>query len=144
MKKVVVIAFGAWDMLHFGHIKFLESAKKFGDTLIVGVQSDESYFAENQEYPFYDDEVRRFMVSSLKCVDMAIEYKKLAYIPFLKNFDVDVMVISDEHTEERYSEAEKYMKDNGKRIVRLSRIPEISTSIIKGRLTGMKEGAKDE
>ena len=36
----VVLTFGSWDMLHVGHMKYIEEAKKMGDILIVGVDSD--------------------------------------------------------------------------------------------------------
>ncbi|EJN5884439.1 adenylyltransferase/cytidyltransferase family protein, partial [Escherichia coli] len=43
-----VITFGTFDLLHIGHVKFLERAKKYGDRLIVGVSSDALSFYKKQ------------------------------------------------------------------------------------------------
>lgn len=60
------------DLLHYGHIRFLESAKKLGDTLIVGIHSDktiESY----KRIPICTMDERIELIKSVKWVDKVIE-----------------------------------------------------------------------
>lgn len=47
-----VITFGTFDVLHIGHIKILERAKKYGDRLIVGVSSDALSFSKSKGTQF--------------------------------------------------------------------------------------------
>ncbi|VDA86302.1 Glycerol-3-phosphate cytidylyltransferase [Escherichia coli] len=47
-----VITFGTFDVLHIGHIKILERAKKYGDRLIVGVSSDALSFSKSKDTQF--------------------------------------------------------------------------------------------
>ena len=42
MKRKVVFVTGVYDLFHYGHVRFLKEAKKFGDFLLVGVHTDEA------------------------------------------------------------------------------------------------------
>jgi cytidyltransferase-like protein len=66
------MAFGSFDFLHLGHLKYLELAKGKGDYLLVVVSRDSSFIGEKGKKPFFSAEERRKSVSSLKCVDEAI------------------------------------------------------------------------
>ena len=66
--ETVVFTNGVFDLLHLGHIRFLESAKSLGTKLIVGINSDRS--AEKiKRKPVYDEYARQVMLESLSCVD---------------------------------------------------------------------------
>lgn len=71
MKKVLVG--GCFDLLHFGHIKFLEEAKKLGDHLIVALESDENVRKmKGDSRPIHTQEQRKIMLESLRSVDEVI------------------------------------------------------------------------
>ncbi len=71
MKKVLVG--GCFDLLHFGHIKFLEEAKKSGDYLVVALESDENVRrTKGETRPIHTQEQRKAMLESLTCVDEVI------------------------------------------------------------------------
>lgn len=70
MKKVV--AFGVFDILHPGHLHFLESAKTLGDHLTVVVTRDARTQKEKGKKPFFNESERLTMVQALKFVDVAI------------------------------------------------------------------------
>lgn len=65
----VVCTIGSWDILHGGHIQYLESAAKLGDILVVGVDSDESYRRYKNKLPWYQETDRQKIVSSVRFVD---------------------------------------------------------------------------
>ncbi|MGP6207137.1 adenylyltransferase/cytidyltransferase family protein [Cuniculiplasma sp. SKW3] len=69
MKKVM--ATGVFDILHLGHIHYLEESKKQGDYLIVVVASDKTA-EKNGKRPIFSETTRTRMVNSLKVVDEAI------------------------------------------------------------------------
>jgi len=68
MKKVLVG--GCFDLLHYGHIRFLEEAKKLGDWLVVALESDENARRMKGEgRPIHSQEQRKAMLEALSCVD---------------------------------------------------------------------------
>lgn len=72
MKKIVLVT-GGFDPLHSGHIAYLESAKKLGDVLIVGVNSDE-WLTRKKGRPFMKLEDRIAIVKNLKMVDHVVRF----------------------------------------------------------------------
>lgn len=90
MKRV--LANGTFDMLHYGHINYLKKAKSYGDYLVVLVCSDNLSYQKKGRKPFFDENIRSKVISSLKCVDEVI----LRYDDFseelIKSLGVDVFV----------------------------------------------------
>jgi cytidyltransferase-like protein len=70
--KLVVIT-GGFDPLHSGHIEYINAAKKLGDRLIVGLNSD-TWLARKKGQPFMPFNERRMVVGSLKDVDATMEF----------------------------------------------------------------------
>src|SRR6056300_408798 len=64
----VVIATGGFDPLHSGHMNYLQSAKKLGDFLIVGLNSDE-WLTRKKGQPFMPFDERKSVLEALECVD---------------------------------------------------------------------------
>jgi FAD synthetase len=74
-KRRVVVASGTFDLLHLGHVRFLEEAKKAGDKdaeLIVIVARDSTVKARKGKIPIMSEDQRRTLVESLRVVDEAI------------------------------------------------------------------------
>jgi len=74
-KKRVVLASGTFDLLHFGHVKYLEEAKKAGGEnaeLIVVVARDSTVEKRKGTKPVMPEDQRRSLVESLKVVDEAV------------------------------------------------------------------------
>lgn len=70
--KIVVVT-GGFDPLHSGHISYLHDAKKLGDMLVVGINSDE-WLTRKKGQPFMHLSERRTIVGSLKCVDATMTF----------------------------------------------------------------------
>ncbi len=82
-KRTVVLASGVFDLLHLGHVKFLEEAKKAGGKdaeLVVVVARDSTVEETKHRKPVMSENQRRALVESLKVVDLAVLG--------LENFDV--------------------------------------------------------
>lgn len=120
MKKVM--AFGTFDLLHEGHLKYLEEAKKIGDELIVVVACDDRVRKEKKREPVVPEESRRRMVEALKPVDRAVVGYKEDMFRVLQEEKPDILALGPD---QYHSEAE-IRKELGKRglNIRVVRIKE--------------------
>jgi rfaE bifunctional protein nucleotidyltransferase chain/domain len=87
-KKIILVG-GCFDILHLGHIKFLEDSKKHADILILLLESDENirkYKGENR--PINSQKNRSIVLSSLKTVDLIIPLEGMT-----KNEDYDKLIV---------------------------------------------------
>jgi FAD synthetase len=74
-RRTVVLASGVFDLLHLGHVKFLEAAKKAGGTnshLIVVIARDRTVEKTKARKPIMSENQRRALVESLRVVDEAV------------------------------------------------------------------------
>ena len=71
LKKIVLVG-GCFDLIHFGHLKFLEAAKNQGDYLIVALESDEFIRKHKRELPVHKQFERAEILSNLIMVDMIV------------------------------------------------------------------------
>ena len=75
--KRVVLANGCFDILHVGHIRYLEGAKSMGEILVVAINGDESVRRlKGPGRPILDEEERAALVSALKCVDHVVVFNE--------------------------------------------------------------------
>lgn len=66
----IVVATGVFDLLHIGHLRFLQAARGLGDTLVVGVESDERVRRwKGANRPILTEEDRRELLGALRVVD---------------------------------------------------------------------------
>jgi len=84
-EKRIVTCNGAFDLLHPGHVHFLEEAKKQGDILIVGLNSDSSIKRyKSDERPIEDQDKRSEKVDALGTVDYVVVFEEEHPFEFLK------------------------------------------------------------
>lgn len=123
----VVMTTGTFDILHIGHIKLLERAKKMGDYLIVGLNGD-SCVAESGKIVAYSYQQRKEMLEAIVYVDeiVPIEVQSDKY-DILQSKNVDIFAIgSDYKGFEEKKEIEKFAE-----VRFIERTPKVSTSRIK-------------
>jgi len=73
--KSVVLANGCFDILHVGHVRYLEGARKLGDALVVAINSDQSVRAlKGPGRPILNENERTTLVSALRCVDHVVVF----------------------------------------------------------------------
>ena len=71
--KKVVLANGCFDILHVGHLRYLQDAKALGDVLVVAINSDESMrLIKDPGRPILTLDERVQLVSALRCVDYVV------------------------------------------------------------------------
>ncbi len=96
-KRSIVLAAGVFDLLHLGHVKFLEEAKKAGGKdaeLIVIIARDKTVEQRKDEKPVMSENQRRALVESLKVVDEAIlGYEDFSISNVIKKIKPDIIAI---------------------------------------------------
>lgn len=70
--KTTVLVGGCFDLIHFGHVKFLEKAKEAGDYLIVVLESDEFIKKNKRKVPVHLQQERAEILASLNMIDLVI------------------------------------------------------------------------
>src|ERR1043165_5969138 len=73
----IVFANGCFDILHVGHVRYLEGAKALGDLLVVGVNSDAQVRAQKGEgRPYTPERERAEIVAAVRAVDLVIIFQE--------------------------------------------------------------------
>ena len=73
--KRAVLANGCFDLLHVGHLRYLQAARSLGDVLVVAINSDKSVRLIKEEgRPILDEDERVALVSALRCVDYVVVF----------------------------------------------------------------------
>ncbi len=91
--KKIVFTNGCFDILHYGHIKYLEDAKKKGDILVVGVNSDSSIKRiKGAARPIVNQRDRLRIIAALESVDYVVLFKENTPLKIIKLLRPDVLV----------------------------------------------------
>ena len=91
--KKVVFTNGCFDILHVGHVKYLQVAKSFGDILIVGLNSDESVSRlKGPTRPVNIAEDRAYLLAALEAVDFVVPFGEDTPYNLIKMIEPDVLV----------------------------------------------------
>ena len=89
---------GCFDVLHRGHIEMLQYARSLGNELVVGLDSDRRVrAAKGLDRPFNDLGDRKYVLSSLDCVDKVVSFGSDEQLKQqLRNHDIDIMVVGSD------------------------------------------------
>ena len=112
--KKIVTCNGCFDILHVGHIKFLEEAKAQGDILIVGLNSDSSVKQnKGPERPINNENDRATVLAALEMVNYITIFNEKTPIELLEVIKPNIHINGEEYGE-NCIEAETVRKYNGK------------------------------
>jgi rfaE bifunctional protein nucleotidyltransferase chain/domain len=101
----IVFANGCFDTLHVGHIRYLEGARREGDVLVVGVNSDSTVCAlKGPGRPILDEQARAVLVASLRAVDYVLLFREATVEPLLEALRPDVHAKGTDYTAETVPE----------------------------------------
>ncbi len=141
--KKIVTTNGAFDLLHVGHVRCLQFAKKQGDILVVGLNSDNSIKKfKSEKRPIIPESERAELLASLSCVDFVVIFEEETPLNFLNKIKSDIHVKGIEY-KKNLLEKSTVEKNNGKIIFRdRNKNEATTTNIIKTIIS--KYGEKDE
>ena len=92
-RKKIVFTNGCFDLLHVGHIRYLAQAKKLGDFLIIGLNSDSSVKElKGEDRPINSFEDRATLLSAIESVDSVIMFEEQTPENLIKDIVPDILV----------------------------------------------------
>jgi rfaE bifunctional protein nucleotidyltransferase chain/domain len=105
--KTVVFTNGCFDLLHVGHIRYLEAAKQMGDVLVVGLNSDSSVRRlKGLQRPVMPESERAEILNAFSCVDYVVIFQEPTVERVLLSLKPDVHCKGTDYTEETVPERE--------------------------------------
>lgn len=129
---MIVYTVGTFDLLHVGHLALLNYCKSLGDTLAVGVASDEVVNMYKPNVPVVPLDQRVEMLEALNCVDIVRPYHELEYVSGCKAVDVDIFVVGEDWGSKPHNlDVDAYLRDMGKQITQVTYNPRTSSTRIK-------------
>ena len=95
----IVFTNGCFDVLHFGHVHYLLEAKKLGDILVVGLNSDDSVRRlKGPSRPINGEKERAFVLAALACVDYVVVFDEDTPKELIETVRPDVLVKGGDYT----------------------------------------------
>lgn len=126
--KTIVTTNGCFDILHVGHVRYLEETKKYGDILIVALNSDKSVRRlKGEGRPVNNEEDRAEVLNALKSVDYVVLFDEDSPADLLAEIKPDVHTKGADYTVETLPEA-KVIIENGGRLEFINFVPGKSTT----------------
>ena len=103
----IVLANGCFDLLHVGHVRYLEGARREGDVLVVGINSDASVLAiKGEGRPILSEQARAQLVAALAAVDYVVIFGELNVEVLLGALRPDVHAKGTDYTADTVPERE--------------------------------------
>ena len=128
--ETIVFTNGCFDLLHVGHVRSLEQARRLGDRLIVAVNSDASVRRlKGASRPLVPARQRMEIVSALECVDWVVQFRAATPLSIIRTLRPDVLAKGGDWSLDQIvgrAEVESW----GGRVVRLREIPDLRSSAL--------------
>lgn len=98
-KQRVVLTNGCFDLLHVGHVRYLQAARQLGDVLVVGVNSDASVRSlKGPTRPINAENDRAEVLSALACVDQAVIFSERSADSLIEAIQPDLYVKAGDYS----------------------------------------------
>ena len=134
--KTVVCTNGCFDILHVGHVRYLEATKAFADYSIVLLNSDKSVKSiKGPTRPINTENDRAELLSALKCVDYVVLFDEASPRDLLDLIKPDVYTKGADYTMETLPEAD-IMRKNGTRVEFIKFVEGKSTTNVISKMNG--------
>lgn len=128
--KRIVFTNGCFDILHVGHVRYLQRAKAEGDILVIGLNSDRSvHVIKGAKRPVISEGQRAEVLASIAFVDYIILFDEPDPYHLIAAIAPDVLVKGADWAEEEIVGADA-IKARGGRVLRVPVVPGVSTSQI--------------
>jgi len=126
----VVFTNGCFDILHLGHIDYLEKARNLGDKLVIGLNSDDSVNRfKGPDRPIQDQSSRARILAALQFTDMVVFFNENTPLALISELLPDVLVKGSDYLAENIVGAD-VVKKNGGEVKILDFVPGYSTTRI--------------
>ena len=137
--KTVALANGVFDLLHVGHVRYLEGAKELADYLVVAVNSDASTRAyKGPGRPHISENERAEMVAALACTDRVLLFDEPNVRNIIRALKPDIQVKGTDYTPDTVPEADE-VRAYGGRVAVAGDPKDHSTTELARRLQAERE-----
>lgn len=128
----LVVTNGCFDLLHAGHVTYLEQARERGDLLLVGLNGDQSVRQlKGPERPYHREADRALLLAALAAVDAVCIFPQVEATEFLKRAAPDIYVKGGDYTPETLNPHEvEAVGQAGGKIVIVPLVPGLSSSAV--------------
>ncbi|MBU1207220.1 MAG: D-glycero-beta-D-manno-heptose 1-phosphate adenylyltransferase [Proteobacteria bacterium] len=127
-RKKIVFTNGCFDLLHVGHIRYLQKAKSLGDILIIGLNTDRSVKTiKGKNRPIVPEKERAEVLSALEFVDYVILFDDLDPLHLIEALKPDVLVKGADWSKDRIIGRE-IVENLGGRVVRVPMVAGASST----------------
>jgi len=128
LEQRVVFTNGCFDILHLGHVEYLEAASQLGDVLVVGLNSDASVRQlKGPARPILPQEARARILAALEFVEAVIIFDEETPEKLIEALRPDVLVKGGDYTEDQIAGA-SFVRSYGGEVIILPYIPGYSTT----------------
>ena len=132
--KHVVFTNGCFDILHVGHVRYLSAARKEGDLLVVGLNSDVSIkLIKGSQRPIVEQAQRSEILASLQVVDYVTFFDEPDPLILIQRLKPTVLVKGADWSADDIIGAD-FVKSRGGRVVRIPLVKEVSSSHMIDRI----------
>jgi rfaE bifunctional protein nucleotidyltransferase chain/domain len=116
--RTIVFANGCFDLIHVGHIRYLQNARALGDLLILGINSDAGVAAlKGNGRPLQSQAERAEILASLDCVDYVVLFDALTVDGILNELRPDIHAKGTDYTQESVPERETVRAYGGRVVI---------------------------
>lgn len=130
-----MLANGAFDLLHVGHVRYLNAAKALGGKLVVAVNSDASVSAlKGQGRPIIPEGERAEIVAALAAVDAVLTFPELDVRPLIREIRPDIQAKGTDYTADSVPERDAVVECGGRVEIVGDSKDHSSSEIIRSRL----------
>lgn len=137
----VVFTNGVFDLLHPGHVRYLEEARQLGDVLIVGINSDRSVRRnKGEERPILPQDERGELLAALRCVDAVVVFDEETPHTIICAVQPDVLVKGADWGPDNIV-GRDVVEARGGRVVRVQLSDGLSTTELIGRVRRVPQTA---
>ena len=128
--QTVVFTNGCFDLIHLGHVDYLEKARNLGDRLVVGLNSDSSVSRfKGPERPLQDQVSRARVMASFQFVDMVVYFDEDTPLGLISELIPNILVKGSDYLAENIVGAD-VVKNNGGSVKTIDFVPGYSTTRI--------------
>ncbi len=133
--RKVVFTNGCFDLLHVGHVNYLEAARELGDALIIGVNTDASVarLGKGGDRPFTPEADRARVLAALACVDRVVLFGEDTPLALITRLAPDILVKGGDYQLDEIVGREVVLARGG-RVVALPFVPGYSTTSLIDRI----------
>ncbi|GIV38944.1 MAG: hypothetical protein KatS3mg033_0744 [Thermonema sp.] len=128
--EIVVFTNGCFDILHAGHVTYLEQARSLGNRLVIGLNTDASVRRlKGEARPIVPQEARARLLAALQAVDMVVFFEEDTPLALIQTLCPDILVKGGDYTEDTIVGAD-FVKSKGGHVEVIPFLDGFSTSKI--------------